>query len=109
MWSQKRQLLIFPYYINNVLKAWQGRYFGPNINHPKWITYGNIQDFEYYIGKQTQICIIVEDIISAIKVSKCQQALPIFGSHLSTKKLLTIRNKCSEIVIWLDPDKQKKV
>ncbi len=108
MWSEERKLLVFPYYINNQLKAWQGRYFGTNKHHPKWITYGKIQEFEYYLGRPTSICIAVEDIISAIKLSKYQQALPIFGSHISTSKLLNIRKKCDEIIIWLDPDKQKE-
>lgn len=107
-WSEQRQLLVFPYYINNQLKAWQGRYFGPSKHHPKWITYGKIHDFEYPLGRRTNTIILVEDIISAIKVSKCQQALPIFGSFISKQKLLTIRKSCDTIVIWLDPDKQKE-
>jgi len=108
MWSGERQLLVFPYYHNHQLKAWQGRYFGTNKNHPKWITYGKIQDFEYYLGQPTNICILVEDIISAIKLSKCQQTLPLFGSFINSRKLLALRKHCSHIVFWLDPDKQKE-
>lgn len=108
MWSQERSLLVFPYYHDNHLKAWQGRYFGENKHHPKWITYGKIHAFNYTLGKASPTIIVVEDIISAIKVSRFQQTLPLFGSFLSTTLLLTLRQQWENIIIWLDPDKQKE-
>lgn len=108
LWSESRQLLIFPYYINNQLRAWQGRYFGTNKHHPKWISYGKIHEFLYFVGNPTHTCILVEDIVSAIKLSRYQQTVPIFGSHVSTTRLWALRKRCDTIVFWLDPDKRKE-
>src|SRR5580765_3338652 len=41
VWSFYEDLLIFPFYDKDKrLMAWQGRYFGENKKHPKYLTYG---------------------------------------------------------------------
>lgn len=50
--------------------------------------------------------VVVEDVVSAIKVARVATSLPLFGSHLSPEwmvRLLKLRP--SSICIWLDPDK----
>lgn len=105
-WSENKQYLIFPYYVMKQLISWQGRYFGPNKDHPKWITYGKPP--EYYLGQETDVCIFVEDIVSAIKLSRYQQTSPLFGSYVSYQRLLSTNRRCSHVVFWLDPDKRKE-
>lgn len=109
MWSESTQLLIFPYYMDGFLFAWQGRYFGPNPDHPKWLTYGKIHDYDYILSPESDgPLILVEDIVSAIKLSKYESTLPLFGSYISSKRLQQLSKYYSTIIIWLDPDKKKE-
>lgn len=109
LWSESTQLLIFPYYIDGFLFAWQGRYFGPKETHPKWITYGKIHDYDYILSpKSDGPLVLVEDIVSAIKISRFESALPLFGSYISAKRLQSITQRYSSLIIWLDPDKRKE-
>lgn len=107
LWSDSRALLIFPYYSNGGLYAWQGRYFGKE-KRPKWISYGKIHETLYVLGEQSRTLVCVEDILSAIKVSRYVPCLPLFGSYINTKQLLAILQKYDTIYFWLDPDKQKE-
>lgn len=108
-WSPSTSLLVFPYYFDGILFAWQGRYFGNNPKHPKWLTYGKIHDYSYVLSPKTsKSIIIVEDIVSALKLSKYQSTLPLFGSHISPKKFQEISYFYDTIIIWLDPDKKKE-
>lgn len=54
MWSESRQRLIFPYFINGELVAWQGRWFGPT-QSAKWYTDGKIdkKSFTFVEHKKT--------------------------------------------------------
>lgn len=110
MWSDYWQRLIFPYFIDNQLVAWQGRYFGEE-KKSKWYSQGNLHDFVYVVGNKKQKTIVLtEDIISAICVARIPTiaASPIFGSHISTKHLLRLKNFYDTIVVWLDKDKEKE-
>ena len=87
MWSESRDLLVFPYFGQyNELLGWQGRYFGDNPKHPKWFTKGNVKDFIHIIGLdktyKNSTIVYVEDIISAIKVGRVYGCVPIFGSFV---------------------------
>jgi len=50
--------------------------------------------------------VLVEDFISAIKVSKAYMVVCLFGTHLNKKKLqeLITSPHATEYLIWLDPD-----
>lgn len=105
MYSKDRDFLIFPYYGDDKqLVAWQARDFKPNPKS-KWYSKGPLEDVYKFCGERSNKCVIVEDIVSAIKVGRVRQALPIFGTNcrarrLSSLKLLGI----DELAIWLDPD-----
>jgi hypothetical protein len=108
LWSESTQLLIFPYYHNGLLFAWQGRYFGPKTDHPKWLTYGKVHEYDYILNPENERIILVEDIVSAIKLSRYESVLPLFGSYISAKRLGQLSRFYPTIIIWLDPDKQKE-
>lgn len=117
VWSDLRELLIFPYFDDqNHLWGWQGRYFGSNPKHPKWIGHGNFKQRTkvYRQGLLTipekEPILIVEDIISTIKLSRIYNTTCIYGSFIDINKYITIYNnyKVKEIIIWLDKDKQKE-
>lgn len=105
LWSEENQWLIFPYFIEEELIAWQARNFGSY--GPKWYTFGNVKQLYYIRGKQQNTCILVEDIVSALKIEEAGYcAMPVFGSQIGLERLRTLCNRFSDIRIWLDPDKR---
>lgn len=117
MWSEFWQRLLFPYFDGTGLVGWQGRYLGQDTDHgrgkAKWYSQGNLKDLLHVVGnKNSGVMVLVEDIISAIKVahnpSVC--AIPLFGSHVDLKKLFALKKICGtiEVRLWLDFDKQKE-
>lgn len=99
-WTKEKKALVFPFYDEQQrLVFYQLRYFdGPK----RWKSYG--EKPIVYLGTGTRV-VLVEDIISAIKVSKITTAIPLFGSTIDVKKLLQIRKQYDNITIWLDYDK----
>ena len=107
LWSESRQLLVFPYFIMGELVAWQGRYFGTE-KKGKWYTNGDVDSFIYALGNtRSSRVVLVESVISAIKLSKTECCSPLFGSHISNRRLLRLAKMYKSVVIWLDPDKQR--
>lgn len=112
LWSEHWSRIIFPYFNDTGLIAWQGRYIpcGKNkieINGKapaKWFSQGKIHEIIHPLQVNQQKAVLVEDIISAIKVSKIQGAIPIFGSSVSTQQILRLKHVVEQVWIWLDPD-----
>jgi hypothetical protein len=106
LWSPKLERLIFPYYSpdDNKLLAWQGRSF--RSDRVKWYGKGHLDELIHLIGYKpaTKRIILVEDIVSAIKVGRVEAAMPIFTSKLKTEKLVELRKKTDSLVVWYDPD-----
>ena len=111
-WSDQRQWLLFPYKDDHGRTlAWQARNFG-STHKSKWLTEGPVEDIMHILGFDDwpdSTLVIVEDIVSAIKVSRVTRAMPLFGSVMSLRKMfrtkvLGIRN----VAIWLDADKFKE-
>lgn len=115
VWSEQRQLLIFPYFDDkHFLFGWQGRYFGTDPKHPKWTGRGNFKEQIKLWGDLTRVkgssIILVEDIISTIKLSRLYTSNCLFGSNIYINKYIIIYNeyKPKEFIIWLDKDKEKE-
>lgn len=109
MWSAQREMLIFPYFIMGELMGWQGRVFNPEERTKrKWFTQGKVDDFIYTVGRPEKQLVLVESIVSAIKVGRVTEASPIFGSNISMQRLLRLSKMYDKIIIWLDPDKRKE-
>ena len=112
LWSEHWQRLIFPYFGDDGLLGWQGRYLGDE-QRAKWFSQGNLRELTHVIGNQHSCkFVLTEDVISAIKVSHNLQfcAVPLFGSHVDVGKILTLRKKYGTIEVWcwLDFDKAKE-
>ena len=108
LWSDTRQRLIFPIYGENGLVAWVGRYFGL-LQSPKWWIQGNIGQTLMVVqgGTKRKGLVLVEDIISAIVVSKVTPAIPLFGVRIGVDRWKKIKQSIpvgTEVAIWLDPD-----
>lgn len=115
VWSEYRQLLIFPYFDDKGhLWGWQGRYFGNDPKHPKWTGKGAFKEQIKVHGDLTRCkessIIIVEDIISTIKLSRIYNTTCLYGSYIDINKYCNIYNiyKPSKYIIWLDKDKEKE-
>jgi len=107
-WSPYKQMLIFPYYgVDKQLLAWQGRDFSPNPKS-KWYSQGDLKSILHLVGEPDDTLVIVEDIVSAIKVSRQYQVLPIFGSYVNAEYLTRLKNYAKMLVFWFDPDAKLK-
>jgi hypothetical protein len=51
---------------------------------------------------------LVEDCVSALKIARQCDAMPLLGSHLSPVKLNRIARLYSSLIVWLDADKMKE-
>lgn len=108
MWSEKYSRIVFPYFNETELLAWQGRYIGEDKTKAKWFSQGKIHEIIHPLQVKNRFAILVEDIVSAIKVSKICGAIPIFGSSVSTKQILRLKSIVDEVWFWLDPDMRGK-
>lgn len=116
MWSPHWSRIIFPYFDDTGLIAWQGRYVPCGQNKvevngkspAKWFSQGKIHEIIHPIKVCKREAVLVEDIISAIKVSKVMGAIPIFGSSVSVKHLLRLKKIVDRVWYWLDPDMRSK-
>lgn len=101
--------LILPVYREGVgLVFWQGRYLGKaNKKKPKYLSVmAKGQDKLFEIKNGNARVVVVEDILSAIKVGRHTSAIALLGSYLPTTiyKRLSDYNK---VGLWLDYDKYK--
>lgn len=113
MWSDSWSRLIFPYFVDGDLLAWQGRYIQTgepteiSKKQAKWYSQGKIHAMLHPVEVHDRQAVIVEDIVSAIKVSKIRGAIPLFGCKLSSAHLKGLKLLCNEVCVWLDPDKRQ--
>ena len=114
MWSESLQRLIFPVFGDGFLIAWQGRSFYLDSElqkkYPKWYGKGNLKDTLNIMGTGSTL-VLTEDVVSAIKVSKCGvRAMPLYGCNVGDRfKLIKTQVKHGEsVLVWLDPDKRKE-
>ena len=116
MWSEQWSRLIFPYFNETGLLAWQGRYIPCGKNKiefngkapQKWFSQGKIHEIIHPVKVTNRTAVLVEDIVSAIKVSKFTGAIPIFGSSVSAKQILRLKTVVDRVWYWLDPDMRSK-
>lgn len=107
LWSTAQQQLIFPIFDGNGrLLAWQARNFSDDAKG-KYFSQGKIHDLIYTCGTKSPNIVLVEDLVSAIKVGRIGYALPLFGSEASTPLLMRLKTIADGIIVWLDSDKWK--
>lgn len=105
LWSSNHQWMIFPIVIGGDMVAWQARNFSGV--GAKWLTFGSVTDILYILGKGDPI--LVEDIISAIKIQQAGGcAIPLFGCTIGSKRFQMLYNRFERVSLWLDPDKRKE-
>lgn len=108
LWSERYKWLIFP--VNHT--GFQARNFDENKPY-KWFTKFEKKDLlhVYYPDKteDDSTLVLVEDIVSAIRVGNHRSCAPLFGSLLSDTLIIKIKSwDFVYINIWLDHDKMKE-
>ena len=105
-YSCSRNMLIFPVFGDtNELIMWQGRNFGDS--GPKYLTKGKVSDIIHLVGGgKVGTVIVSEDLLSAIKIGRFYQSMPLWGSHMPLKTIQRLARRFSVLGIWLDPDKK---
>lgn len=110
-YSDQFHSLIFPVYGGpGELRMFQARYFGPQPeNNSKWKTVGTTKDLIHLPESHSSTtCVIVEDIVSAIKVSRVTNCIPCFTTHMHVETIKRLSKLFKGVKIWLDPDARKK-
>lgn len=119
-WSAERQWLIFPIYGYKPEEAdkvigYATRNFNGQPNYAKSLFFGIRGNAVHIIGYDrmavSDVLVVVEDPISAIKVGRHYPCLCLFGSNLSAVLLHRVRTVMRgfamppRITLWLDNDK----
>ena len=100
-----KDLLVFPIYDGVRLVCTNGRYFGSDTNHPKYVTRGSKSAYFKLFPKESNVYVLVEDFVSAIKVGRQYNCIPLLGSTIPDRLLLSLIPSNPVLRIWLDPDK----
>ncbi len=100
-YNQDLESLVFP--ISNTL--YQYRYFGSNPNYPKYITNGPKNQYKLFRQPSSQVFVLTEDYLSAYKVGRSFNAIPLLGAHFSEHLPLSLLRYNPILRIWLDFDK----
>ena len=103
VWSDERELLIFPVLRNGVCVFWMGRYFPAR--KPKTYNEGQTTPKLCGASKSTEHVAVVEDIVSAIKVSRHIPCVCLFGTNLSVDLVNKLKDMYGHLYVWLDSDK----
>lgn len=97
-------LPVFEGPLQTELLAWQGRSIDGR--EPKYITTKGVAKPAYWLRSTThRTIVIVEDILSTLRVGAYQDVVGLLGTSLSDEARLTIGKEYDRAVIWLDPDK----
>lgn len=74
---------------------------------PKYLTYGKVKNHIWSPrGLTGEACVMVEDAVSAIKVSRVLPAVALFGCNLDRNTATRLSRLVDGAYIWLDPDKR---
>ena len=108
-YSATLERVILPVYKNNTSKelVWYQCRAIHKGQSPKYIQPSDARDTVLFesAGKETDTrCVIVEDILSAIRVGKTRKAFSLLGTKITTPQANTL-SKYKEVTTWLDSDK----
>lgn len=104
-WSESHESLIYPVFdvYGNLIMA-QSRRFG-NKHRTRFHTSGFPDAVFHIVGLETPYVVLVEDMISAIKVARVASVMPLWGSNISNHRAWVLSNRFRHVRYWLDNDK----
>lgn len=100
-WSPQQQLVCWKLDDN----CWQGRTFNPE-SKIKYISQGKIHEKTFIVSNNRKdTVVLVEDYLSAIRVSTYLPCMPLFGCTIKLELLQDLLKRFKTVLIWLDADK----
>lgn len=76
---------------------------------PKYLTFGPVRDIIHVIRPAvhefTDMVVLVEGVVDAIKVGRRAPAMPLFGAHVPMDTVRRLARQFKAVGIWLDSDK----
>jgi len=113
LWSPSKEWLIYPMYQHigtqdADLIAFQARQFRKDAS-PKYLTFGQphkVMTVVNYDSPDNDVVVLVEDMVSAIKVGRLKTTLCLFGSHIGNLEVANARLLAQKAIVWLDYDKK---
>lgn len=104
-WVATGSRVILPYFEKDKLKFFEGRDLCPSPNL-KYISVGGKGPCYWRMsGNQREAIVIVEDIISAIRVGEVTDSVALRGTSFNAEKIQELMKKGSDFIVWLDSDK----
>jgi len=109
-YSPRLTSLILPIYRENRLIYYQARSFGPG-NKQKYLNVkGRARGRVFFVADKIRDddrrVVLVEDIVSAIKVNRVTNAMALLYSHIPMDLVIKLIKRNRDVIIWLDHDKQ---
>ena len=108
MWSHYRQMVCWQIKgLKGTIIGWQGRCFAPDAKM-KYYSQGRIREDVCVVARQSPLpdtVVLVEDYISAVRVSGYLPCIPLFGCVCSLEALGQLLGRFKNIKVWLDSDK----
>jgi DNA primase len=112
MWSHRTQKwydsgprVILPYYIDDTLQYFEARSLDPT-NNLKYVTAGSKKEL-FRSGTQAakvQYLVIVEDMLSAMRVGEHAATVALRGTKCPDKCLVDLYRTTNRYILWLDSD-----
>lgn len=96
--------IILPKYNDDKLIFYQARALTKG-DDPKYHTVGPKQCMFRSKQAETDYIVLVEDIMSAIRVGEVATSISLLGTKINTRQLLTLAENHVNIIVWLDGDK----
>lgn len=108
--ASKKQLIFRVLGADRELLWWQSRNLDPVIaKRKKYFNGGDPIDIRPIYGESLgQRLVLVEDIVSAIRVGAVFPSMPLLGSYLPRQKLVRLARLYSSLWVWLDSNKFKE-
>lgn len=125
-WSEELKRVILPVYMKGKLVYWQGRSVSPAVK-PKYLNIGSKTNGTVYFSRHAprtrrqagdikaeskshqlhddvlNTIVLVEDVLSAIKVGRCTTAVSFLGSSINSSAYAMLRSY-SRVRLWYDND-----
>lgn len=104
-WNDLKQHLVYTKSLPDGTEYVSTRNFFPGL--PKSLSYGN-KPYSVLKNHPGKPIVLVEDLVSAIKVSRHYNAVPLFGTTCPKEALESLLNVSKHVYIWLDKDALEK-
>jgi hypothetical protein len=109
-WSPYWEQLLMPFYDRDrQLVCLQAKNFNPKrASKAKYYNIGDKNEAFTVYGTRGNTLVLTEDAVSALKVSKIADAMPLLGTTLPRNKLGALRASYGRLIVWLDRDKWRE-